>query len=1330
MAAVLVAAMWWNPSWRYRTTVEAPSPRALSGARPIEAAVDFSLLLEKAGVRERFEPGSVRVVDRKANAEVPYEWRQEFNPETGRHAAVLAWTGASDLYDIYFDTEGRGHKPPAYAPASLPPANLLANPGFEQADGSLPAAWKVKPAELASLASHKLSEGRQSLRLVVDDKTPSSVSRAFSVRQTVDVRAFAGRDMVFECDMLAERAEYGAPSLVELRQFRADGSALPNFAVHPRFLMIELAQGQFVQLRERGRFHRDAATCEVSIHFRLNVIDADTRGGVGGPEGAFTVWLDRVVLRPVERWPWPGASRAGFAPGAFAGPHNASFEFTGQRRVAFNGASDACVSTGRYNATPGATHWGVTAGTIDFWIKPAWDAGDGKQHILFDAKAYMHRLQSSVRKMSNGDLEFLIVDSAEKTHVVRAKAPFKAGQWSHVAATWDHARASLQLFVDGKRLAVLGPEAKPWPASPTPESKMDVKGMGVDDGDKRTVPMQAFIGGDHRFRSDISAEAAMDDFRVSDVVRYTADFTPPASPAVVDEHTRALFPFDGGFDGVHAGDDQYVHGHPACELQPRRETANLDVLGANGAVEARVVKVCPYPAPEVFEANRAETRLPVTRPFTPPPDPRFVEYRERQAKLSTASPAAIDVQGDYAPWMRTLTFDAPAKPLLLPRWRANDNVVPYSVASLRETLATGIADDAEKAIRIMKYANETTNYYDGGYCESLPTLHRPRTSYTLIKALNIYPFDQCGPLNHTLRKMFLAAGISSTNESGTHHQFGQAFYKGQHRLFDLSSRVYWLRRDDVHVTSRRGLEDDLWLKLRQGGDPNAWFPGRFSAATFGQAERPHSMDFPVRPGERVAFSWQNEGRWFELVRQREPITLARIPPMFGNGVIVFEPAQGGPIALDNIKLQTGANGPELTAIDPAKPSSVTYDAACPYIFTDAHLAAAWAAPASVEAAVTISFDNGAKWVDVWRGAGAQNQMNVNLRNQVSARYAYKLRIAFTPGAVTLSGLNVRSVFAASPFVHPETLRLGANKLALYGAQPAAPVQATLRWVERHKTDLGLVTNAISFYLDSDRTLRNVFVAAPGQPIEVSATIFGRAASGRLSVENPRGGLLGAETTLAAPNAEPATASVAVTPVFTRPADIAVLDIAFTEKGVSRRIKAQVLAAVSPLVSEAEAGTLSGKAEVAGLADASGARIVNFKAKGQAAYDLKPGQPGKHALWVRARWDKGARAAFTLQVDGAKPREVRANAMIGFSDWDKPAQASTKMFAHFGEQYAHWSWYRVPDVEIKPGAAKLTLSAEAGAAFDALMLLPQTPEMDRAAMNLFQNWNYAPWDNSL
>lgn len=83
-------------------------------------------------------------------------------------------------------------------------------------------------------------------------------------------------------------------------------------------------------------------------------------------------------------------------------------------------------------------------------------------------------------------------------------------------------------------------------------------------------------------------------------------------------------------------------------------------------------------------------------------------------------------------------------------------------------------------------------------------------------------------------------------------------------------------------------------------------------------------------------------------------------------------------------------------------------------------------------------------------------------------------------------------------------------------------------------------------------------------------------------------------------------------------------------------------------------------------------------------------------------------------------------MIGFEDWTDPGQAHTKRF--HTEQYDHWAWYRVPELTLTPGKHRLTLAAATGAWLDALILLPQDAPIDRAAMNLFQNWNFAPREN--
>ena len=1318
---------------RLRTTVMRPTPYRDETPRPVEVAVDFPLLLSKAGIAGAFDPASVRVVER--GREIPSACHTELDARKGREQACLAWIASPKLGSlgqthIYFDTKDRGIKPTAHDAKLLPPPNLLGNPGFEAGTEG----WQAVPTALVQLGRFSHTTGKQSLKIVVDEKTPKDARREVTLSQKTDVRKWAGCEMVFECDLMAERAKYGCPVAVELQQLRADGSRIPEYAVQSRWLTIELAQGHLVQFCQRGRFSPEAATLNVHVRMRCYVKDTDANNTVTGPESFFTVWLDRVVVRPGERWPWPAASHGGFVEGALPkAPLNRGFEFTGQRRIAFNGASEGTLHTGAWAPTPKAVHWGLQAGTLEFWCKPRWNADDGAEHILFDAVAYGHRRQCRLRKLGDGRLEFAIADSSVKTHAVSGPAPLKAGRWHHVAATWDFPKAHLQLFVDGRRIAQLGPGKEPWPFSLVPRSKRKLKGIGIMDDDQRSMPMQAAIGGDKGCGKDHAAEAVLDEFRISDVARYAADFTPPREEFPLDEHTRALFHLENERHGVHDGDDRFVRGHLACELPRQEEAAPLEIL-KDGKIERRTIVVKPHADPKLFEANRVENRLAVYRPVRKLPDPRFVEHRERHAERVVDGKDdgfTIQVGGDYEPLMRSITWQhakgAPAKTTLLPRWRANDNVVPFSVDDIAATLAPNARSDVERAFEVWRYCLQTTNYYDAHYCETLPDgRHRPRTSYTLLKHLNSYPFDQCGPLNYTARKLFLCAGISSNDASGTHHQFQQAFYRGAWRLFDLSGRKYWLNRDNATVVGRDGFEDDLWLKQRQGDSINSGIRGRRSRHRFGGAVRPHSMDFPLRPGERISVCWHNEGRWHELTGKRKPIPLAKIPPCFGNGAIVFTPTgQGEAAALDNIAIDTQDNAPHvLHAKDPAKAASLIYRVLCPYILCDARVTGSCTAKEAGAIGLSLSLDRGKKWTEVWRSPDGAGSIAADLLDRVSARYAYWLKVELAPGkGATIAGLTVRTTFAVSPLSLPGKLALGENRVRFVGT-PAVPVQTACRWVERHKSDLGVALNAVSFYLDGDETHRNLFVAPPGQSVPVIATLQGKAPRGDVALERLPKGWAGDQRV-------PAPAKFAVTPKEADPADIHAFTVAVRQGGHARRVPAQLLVARAPLVREAEqADVVKGSVKPADLPGASAARIVELTGDGALTFEFTAPSDGKHALWLRARWAKGSSTAMKLTLDQGKPRDLRAMAMIGFTDWTDPRKAHTKMFAHYGEQFTHWSWYRIPDVQLAKGTHRLTLAAGAGASFDALVLLPQNPTMDRAAMNLFQNWNYAPWQNPL
>ena len=135
---------WWNPDWHYRTTVVRTTPWRDNTPRPVEAVIDFPLLLKQSGVAGQFDPDSLRVVERTDDGpgrEVPFAYRTEFDARAGRQQSYLTWiaqpetrgrSGPMTSISMWKDGCGAGD----YDTSLLPPENLLANPGFEnQADG-------------------------------------------------------------------------------------------------------------------------------------------------------------------------------------------------------------------------------------------------------------------------------------------------------------------------------------------------------------------------------------------------------------------------------------------------------------------------------------------------------------------------------------------------------------------------------------------------------------------------------------------------------------------------------------------------------------------------------------------------------------------------------------------------------------------------------------------------------------------------------------------------------------------------------------------------------------------------------------------------------------------------------------------------------------------------------------------------------------------------------------------------------------------------------------------------------------------------------------------
>lgn len=86
------------------------------------------------------------------------------------------------------------------------------------------------------------------------------------------------------------------------------------------------------------------------------------------------------------------------------------------------------------------------AGALEFWFQPAWNGGDNLSYVLFEVgDSWFNRLR--VAKDGANNLRLMVWDSSTEYGVATNVAGWQAGEWHHIAATWQG--STLQLFVDG-----------------------------------------------------------------------------------------------------------------------------------------------------------------------------------------------------------------------------------------------------------------------------------------------------------------------------------------------------------------------------------------------------------------------------------------------------------------------------------------------------------------------------------------------------------------------------------------------------------------------------------------------------------------------------------------------------------------------------------------------------------------------------------------------------------------------------------------------------------------------------------------------------------------
>ncbi len=232
----------------------------------------------------------------------------------------------------------------------------------------------------------------------------------------------------------------------------------------------------------------------------------------------------------------PSAKTLAFIPGISGGAARLSKE----KSLSF--PCGEIISQGGYAYFPGKK------GTVEFWFLPRNSTCDiplgpgGNVSMSFIGSPHIN-LRYSYMRLGSGKNIFsylqsrLMPDKGTPQFGFQGEYYLDAGRWRHFAFTWDikegekGSEGDFAIFADGRKLPY---DAVAYGMIPLAGKKK----AGYSDS-----PADIILG---------PFEGAMDNLRISDIVRYDKEFLPSKTVPETDKNTRVLFLFDGTLKGISA----------------------------------------------------------------------------------------------------------------------------------------------------------------------------------------------------------------------------------------------------------------------------------------------------------------------------------------------------------------------------------------------------------------------------------------------------------------------------------------------------------------------------------------------------------------------------------------------------------------------------------------------------------------------------------------------------------------------------------------------------------------------------------------------------------
>ncbi len=348
--------------------------------------------------------------------------------------------------------------------------------------------------------------------------------------------------------------------------------------------------------------------------------------------------------------------------------------------------------------------------------------------------------------------------------------------------------------------------------------------------------------------------------------------------------------------------------------------------------------------------------------------------------------------------------------------------------------------------------------------------------YDPLKVLNVYGFTICHVHANVLAMLCEAAGFEVRIANVTGHEGTEVLYDGRWHYLDCDIQMFYrLRPPEEHIiASRDDLHRDPSLATDQPNPSNPYhLPDRLPEQVRRlyesepsylpvMEEKIHSMDFRLRPGEKMTRYFHHLGRWvvFEnypaMFRRYRAETGPEGPTerfwprrQWGNGHFHYAPK----LSPEYRDVELGADEVVGLALEEGRGLVCENDSGyavfafeSPYIYCGvpdpmrrvpsvegAVLSAVCDLPEGASARVEGASEASGGWRVLWTSEGRTGEVECKLdfTPLAEARYRLQLRFVLEGKCARIRSFETRLWFMVSPHSLPVLRRAGANRMCLH-----------------------------------------------------------------------------------------------------------------------------------------------------------------------------------------------------------------------------------------------------------------------------------------------------------